>query len=173
MTNLISAAVLTADDAPTNKPTKLIAVTSAIRATQVELKAKATLSLELAESEAAAMKKVEKEKSLVERREIEKHRWKGGSCDTSWKAEMRDAFRTMHRQGLWCLSGCCYCGWRKANEGPDQWEGALKKAEEARKAYEKAKEELRVLRLRREYAVRCVEALKAYLVDRRGERGSR
>ncbi|KAL1621931.1 hypothetical protein SLS56_009009 [Neofusicoccum ribis] len=126
MTNLTSTAVFTADDAPTNKPTKLIAVTSAIRAAQVELKAKAILSLELAESEAAAIKKVEKEKSLFKKREIEKNRWNGGSYDLGWKAEMRAAFRTIHGQGPRCLSGCCYCGWRKANEGLDQWEGILK-----------------------------------------------
>ncbi|OJD37165.1 uncharacterized protein BKCO1_80003 [Diplodia corticola] len=143
----------------------LNANTPALRAAQRELQAKAILIGQLDESERTLTELVKRKKAATEcavavLNSIEE--LCGGNVR---RYAMRQGFRMLGDHGSSMTPpGSCVV-WKNTSDTIDAYERLEEEKESREREWKEGMEELRVVRTRRKYAVRCLEVLRAYLME--------
>lgn len=156
----------TKNTVPATSKRPLMANTPALRNAQRELKRKAELSFHLITMEPLLTENVRLWKKLVHimtAHVAEMNAEMGGNFR---RGSLERAFDTFHKDGQrMSMAGSCEKVWKHDSDLLASFERSEAEKEKFEKGLEKARKKLRILRVRRKYAIRCVKVLKTYLEE--------
>lgn len=151
---------------PATSKRPLVANTPALRNAQRELKRKAELSFHLAKVEPLLIENVQLQKQLVQNTTAGLAVLNAEMGGNFRKKSLEYAFETLHKEGQrMTMAGSCEKAWIYESNLLKRFEEFEAEKEKAQKEWEMERKKLRILRVRRKYAIRCVEVLKAYLEE--------
>ncbi|KAF4540895.1 hypothetical protein BFW01_g5516 [Lasiodiplodia theobromae] len=156
----------TKNNVPRINKRPLVANTPALRFAQLVLKHKAELSFHLTKMEPILNKSVQNLKQLVQKIAAGLAGMNAVMGGNFRKRFLELSFDILHNEGQrMMMAGSCERVWKEDSDLLASLEELEAEKEKAQKEWEMARKKLRILRVRKKNAIRCVEVLKAYLEE--------